>query len=128
LIGVDVDDVSWEELEVPRHWKDYPGDWPNADGEAVFRRVVTMPQEWMGKDLTLSLGAIDDFDDTFFNGVLVGRTDKTVPTFYSAPRIYTIPAKLVKPGANVLAVRMFDHFGEGGFVGEALEVYVAPRE
>ncbi|MBI3923828.1 MAG: hypothetical protein HY318_20570, partial [Armatimonadetes bacterium] len=128
LLAADFDDSTWDELEVPKRWKDYPGDWPDVDGEAVYRRILSIPVEWSGKDLILSLGPIDDFDDAYFNGVPVGHTDRTVPNFYSAPRLYTIPAPLVKPGRNVIAVRIFDHFGDGGFVGERLEMYVAPRE
>jgi peptidoglycan/xylan/chitin deacetylase (PgdA/CDA1 family) len=123
----DADDTSWPELEVPRRWSDYGGEWPRVDGEAIFRRVVIIPPEWAGKDLTLSLGPIDDFDDTFWNGALVGRTDQSIPEFYASPRRYVVPAALVKPGRNVLAVRVFDHFGEGGFIGTAADLFVAPR-
>ena len=128
LVGIDVEDSSWEERDVPRRWKDYPGDWPAIDGEAVFRKAVTIPNEWAGKPLNLSLGPIDDFDDTFFNGAPVGRTDKSVPDFYNLPRRYTVPAPLVRPGKNVIAVRVFDHFGDGGFTGSPLEIYLAPTE
>lgn len=123
----EADDTAWAELEVPMRWLTYGGEWSACDGEAVFRRTVIIPAEWAGRDLTLSLGPIDDFDDTFFNGQLVGRTDGTVPDFYSAPRQYVVPATLVKPGANVLAVRIFDHFGDGGFTGATTDMFIAPK-
>lgn len=40
------------------------------------------------------------------------------------PRTYTIPAKLVKAGKAVLAVRVSDFGGEGGIHGKAEELYV----
>jgi len=109
---------------VPKRWSECGGDWAAGDGEAVFRRVVTIPEEWAGRDLVLSLGPVDDFDDTFFDGVLVGRTDQTVPDFYAAPRRYTIPGALVKPGRSLLAVRIFDHFGDGGFTGAPADLFL----
>ena len=33
------------------------------------------------------------------------------------PRHYVVPGRLVKAGRNVIAVRLFDRFNEGGFVG-----------
>jgi hypothetical protein len=127
LVAAEADDSSWPELEAPRRWSEYGGDWAKVDGEAVFRRVVDIPPEWAGKDLTLWLGPVDDFDDTFWNGALVGRTDRSVPEFYSVPRRYVVPAALVKAGRNVLAVRVFDHFGEGGFTGVAGDMLIAPK-
>ena len=122
-----VDDSSWAQLDVPKRWLDYGGDWSSCDGEAVFRREVQIPDDWVGKDLALSLGTIDDFDDTYFNGVLVGRTDLATPDFYAAPRRYTIPAALVRAGRNVLAVRIFDHFGDGGFTGAAGDLFLSVK-
>lgn len=121
------DDSAWAQYDVPKRWSEYGGDWAASDGEAVFRREVQIPATWIGKDLVLSLGSIDDFDDTFFNGALVGRTDQATPEFYAAPRRYTIPAALVKPGRNVLAVRIFDHYGDGGLTGVAADMFIAVK-
>ena len=120
-----VDDSSWAILDVPKRWSEYGGDWAADDGEAVFRREVQIPADWAGKDLALSLGTIDDFDDTYFNGTLVGRTDQSTPDAYSVPRRYTIPGALVRPGRNVLAVRIFDHYGDAGFTGAAGDMFLA---
>ena len=76
-----------------------------------------MPEAWLGGDLALSLGAIDDFDVTYWNGERVGATGAETPQYWSAPRRYTVPGRLVKAGRNVLAVRVFDHYGGGGFAG-----------
>jgi hypothetical protein len=127
-VTADFDDHGWPEVQVPAQWATYGGDWANSNGEAVFRRTVNVPAEWAGKDLTLSLGPVDDFDDTFFNGAPVGRTDKAVPDFYRVPRRYKVPGALVKAGPNVVAVRVFDHFGGGGITGQPLDLFVAPTE
>ena len=88
------------------------------DGEAVFRKEITIPENQVGKDLLLSLGALSDFDNTFFNGVEVGRTDVTTANWRLRPRNYLAPGTLVKAGKNVIAVRLFNRFGPGGFAGK----------
>ena len=114
----------WATMALPTYWEQAKPGWGEVDGEAVFQKVVDVPGEWAGKDLILSLGPIDDFDDTFFNRVPVGRTDKATPKFYAVRRLYLVPGKLVKPGRNVVAVRVFDHFGSGGFGGNADQLYL----
>ncbi len=67
--------------------------------------------------MILALGGLDDFDNTYINGVEIGHTDITMATGWLTPRNYVVPGRLVKAGRNVIAVRLFDRFKEGGFVG-----------
>lgn len=109
------DTSSWKEVRLPTSMEECFGD---CDGEAVFRTTVTVPPAWRGKNLVLNLGAIDDFDSTFVNGVRVGATDEKTLEFWSAKRVYPIPAKLIpKDGRLDLAIRMFDRVGGGGIGG-----------
>lgn len=85
-----------------------------SDGEMVFRKTIDITENMLGKDLVLNLAAIDDFDNTFFNGIPVGFTDDNTPENWSFVRTYTVPAKLVKPGKNVIAIRIWDWYGGGG--------------
>src|SRR6266540_1597346 len=85
------------------------------DGAVWFRKEIELPGSWTGKDLELKLTAIDDFDITYFNGTRVGATGNDTPNSYLVPRRYNVPASLVHSGRNVIAVRVFDRAGEGGF-------------
>ena len=116
-VAPEFDDAAWSAVEVPSNWERYGGEWKNADGEAVFRRWIELPSGSAGKDFELCLGAIDDFDVTFVNGEQVGKVDKSVLGFWVFQRSYRIPGRLVKDGRNLIAVRVFDHFGGGGFTG-----------
>ena len=113
-LATEFDDSKWQAVPVPRNMDSYGPTWDNADGEAVFRKVIEVPRELLGQDLKLSLGTVDDYDETYFNGVRVGGIGKEHPTPWSAVRDYTIPANLIKPGKNVIAVRVWDRFGGGG--------------
>ncbi len=85
------------------------------DGAVWFRKEIDLPASWMGKDLALNLTAIDDFDITYFNGTRVGATGNDTPNSYLVPRHYNVPGSLVHAGRNLIAVRVFDRAGEGGF-------------
>ncbi len=115
LVARHCEDQDWPEYRVPQQWEQYGGEWKHLDGEAVFRRTVGIPPAWAGRDLELYLGPIDDFDDTYINGELVGRIDKGTIGHWAVPRRYQIPGRLVEAGTMTIAVRIFDHFGSGGF-------------
>ena len=125
-IALDFDDSTWVKVEVPSNWEAYGGEWANADGEAVFRRWIELPVGSAGKDYELCLGAIDDFDVTFVNGEQVGQVDKNVVGFWAFQRCYRIPGRLLKDGSNLIAVRVFDHFGGGGFTGPKDKLVLRP--
>lgn len=120
---LDFDDHVWSTIKLPAFWQHHG---LRFNGVVWFRRAVEMPREWLGRDLSLSLGAIDDFDHTYVNGELVGAHPSGTPEAFQIQRKYTVPARLVKPGKNVISVRVFDHFGEGGFAGPARAMRVAP--
>jgi hypothetical protein len=113
-VTADFNDAGWQVVQAPRDMDSYGGTWTKADGEAVFRKTIEVPVALVGQDLKLSLGAIDDFDDTYFNGVRVGGIGKENSAAHGVKREYTIPANLVKAGKNVIAVRVWDRFGGGG--------------
>ena len=120
------DDATWATVEVPSKWEGYGGEWANADGEAVFRRWIEVPAGLAGKDSELCLGAIDDLDVTFLNGEQVGQVDKSVLGFWALQRRYRVPGRLLKEGRNLIAVRIFDHFGGGGFTGPKGHLVLRP--
>jgi sialate O-acetylesterase len=106
--------TDWKEMKVPQFFETAG---LVIDGAVWFRKEVDVPSAWSGKDLALNLTAIDDFDVTYFNGTRIGATGNETPNSYLVPRRYTVPGSLVHIGRNVIAVRVFDRAGEGGFGG-----------
>jgi sialate O-acetylesterase len=115
--------AAWAAIDLPQVWES--AGLP-IDGAVWFRREVTLPPDWAGRDLALSLGALDDFDVTYWNGERVGATGAETPSYWSAPRRYTVPGRLARAGKNLIAVRVFDHYGSGGFAGAPAELTVGP--
>ena len=113
--------VSWPTQNLP-------GNWENSgvlalssfDGVMLYRREIEVPAEWAGQDLTLSLGTVDDNDVTYWNGAVIGASQG-----WQTKRSYTIPGAQVKAGRNIIAVRVLDTGGGGGFGGAAGEMKLA---
>ncbi len=121
--ALDADDAGWATMELPQRWENAG---LKIDGAVWFRRTIDVPAGWKGRDLALGLGPVDDFDTTYWNGERVGATGNETPQYWSAPRHYVVPGRLVAAGRNVVAVRVFDHYGDGGFVGVAPQMTLAP--
>jgi sialate O-acetylesterase len=117
----DFDDSAWGTLPLPSFWQHHG---LAFNGVVWFRREFELPAELEGATLELSLGAVDDFDHTYVNGVLVGSMPDGTFDAFQTPRRYTVPASVLKQGKNVIAVRVFDHFGEGGFAGPSSSMYL----
>jgi len=117
------DTSAWRELPMPSYWQQHG--W-NFNGAVWLRREVNIPKSWAGRELELHLGCLDDFDTTYFSGVRVGETSSD-PNAYAVERCYTVPAALVTPGRAVIAVRVFDHFGNGGMAGPLKEMFLTLR-
>lgn len=113
LVGQNVPAEGWTAVTLPQMLPFFK----DNDGEAVFRKEIDIPANEAGKDMVLALGALDDFDSTFFNGVEVGHMDEKMANWRQTPRNYVVPAALVKAGKNVITVRLFNCYGDGGFVG-----------
>jgi cephalosporin-C deacetylase-like acetyl esterase len=102
-----------------------------GDGYAWYRVKVVIPAK-MKKNaykyggLMLNLGKIDDADETFFNGHLIGATGQMPPDYagaYDVQRSYLIPPEYVQWGKkNTVAVRVYDAGGDGGIYGGPAEL------
>ncbi|MBK9990544.1 MAG: 9-O-acetylesterase [Verrucomicrobia bacterium] len=112
----DFNDRTWPAMSLPNFWQSIG---MKFNGCVWFRRTLDIPAAWAGHDVILNLGAVDDFDTAYFNGQTVGVTPRGTLYAYQLPRRYVVPAELVKPGKSIIAVRVFDQFGEGGFSGPA---------
>lgn len=107
-----LDTAAWPRMRLPALVES--AGLPGFDGVVWFRREVDLPAAWADQEADLHLGAIDDIDATWVNGRLVGGHN-----VYNVPRVYRLPAGTLKPGRNVIAVRVLDTGGGGGLWGGA---------
>jgi sialate O-acetylesterase len=112
-------DQGWPKMSVAKTWENQPLGLQDLDGIVWFRKEISLGENNAAKPAFLSLGKIDDNDSTYVNGILVGATRD-----YSASRLYTIPAGVLKEGKNVIAVRVEDTGGGGGFYDDSSAIYL----
>ena len=106
------DDSNWQTVNMfSRTWGN-DGLNPIA-GSHWLRQNVEIPQTWNNKEVTLRLGCIIDADSVYVNGTFAGTTGYQYP-----PRIYRIPAGILKPGVNNITVRIISNGGQPEFVQE----------
>lgn len=118
-------DQKWKDVDIPGFVETFSGQ--KIDGAFWFRKEVEIPSNFIGRDLVVELGAIDDFDITYFNGYEIGFTDENTPQFWTIPRVYNIPSNNISEN-NTIAVRIFDHYGEGGFTGAPSQMKIYPKD
>ena len=110
--AADYDDSDWQEVGMfDRTWGNN-GLNPVA-GSHWLRKRVEVPAGWAGCEATLRLGCIVDADSVYVNGTFVGTTGYQYP-----PRIYRIPAGVLRAGENQVTVRIISNGGQPHFVEE----------
>jgi sialate O-acetylesterase len=118
-------DGNWDVVTAPSPWEDqgYPG----YDGYAWYRKHFSVPAQWKGKALYVRLGYVDDVDEVYVNGQIIGFQGQFPPqyvTAYNLPREYLLPVDILNfSGDNVIAVRVFDNELSGGIMGGDLGIY-----
>lgn len=110
--------LAWRPMPAMTYWNDWPGgELAGFDGLVWARRRFALTREQARKAATLSLGVIDDFDQTWVNGVGIGNSFG-----WSLERDYAVPSGLLKAGENEILVSIGDEYGPGGFAGPAEKV------
>ena len=108
---------GWKDMKLPQFWE--KAGLPDVDGVVWFKMEFELTSKETLNDIKISLGKIRDADQTYLNGELVGETYN-----YTAMRNYSVAAKFLKPGKNILVIRVINYGWEGGFWGDAKDMYV----
>lgn len=109
-------DSNWRGVKVPADWESQG--FSGYDGFGWYRIHFSIPAGWKGQDIAFCAGAVDDADETYLNGHLVGRTGGFPPANQSAwdqPRVYNLKQEYINYGKdNVIAMKVSDWTGQGG--------------
>ena len=110
LAGAD----TWPEVPEPmRNWKTWGVPrLANHDGMVWFRRTFRLTSQQAARPATLSLGGIDEVDETWVNGRVIRNTFG-----WGDQRVYPIPAGVLRAGENVVTVNVLSTWDAGGMTG-----------
>lgn len=103
------DDSDWKEMDLPASFKDT--ELEELRGAVWFRKEFFISGEMKTNPVKLVLGTIINGDDTYINGVKIGSNDSLF-----ARRRYEVVQGVLKPGRNILAVRVIMTRHMGAFV------------
>ncbi|MDZ7721271.1 MAG: hypothetical protein U5R06_00220 [candidate division KSB1 bacterium] len=136
----DYDDAGWQSLSPSRVWEQQGLE--SYDGFAWYRIRFDLPESFkstsvLQDSIQFYLGTIDDTEQTFLNGKLIGQNGQliaagqydTPPEFTGDPDAYQYERRYVLSlddqriqwgEINTLAVRVHDHGGNGGLYVDRL--------
>ena len=120
-----LDTAGWSAIELPVTVDDNPIGAPIAS--IWFRKEVTIPPAWVGKELELHLGTIDAVDDTYVNGKPVGRTWFDREKYWEVPRVYAVPAEAVTGTTVSVTMRLLKLAYHMAPIGPAEEMKLVPK-
>lgn len=106
-----LDDSSWKTVELPGGFAELGV--PDTPVVCWFRKEIVLPDPLPAGGAMLFLGSVERMDTAYINGQWVGAS-----AWVENPRVYFVPAGLLKPGRNVLAVRVFKVKPAGGFLAK----------
>lgn len=122
----DYNDSEWEDVFVPKSWESNGFD--EYNGFAWYRKSFQIRLPFNQEFLYLNMGQVDDVDEVYINGQLVGASGNFPPlvtTAYDVHRMYPIPAELInKSGKNTIAVRVYDEIYDGGILSGDIGVFI----
>ena len=109
-----LDDSSWKTVLIPGGFKELGvADVPSL---CWFRKEITLPATLPPGTARLYLGSIEKMDTVYVNGRQVGSS-----SWVENPRAYFAGGAL-KPGRNVITIRLFKLKPDGGFLSPATDL------
>jgi sialate O-acetylesterase len=110
---------NWRGVPEPmRDWKTWGvPELANHDGMVWFRRSVSLTAAQAAETASLSLGAIDEVDETWVNERAIANSFG-----WGTPRTYPLPAGVLHAGENSIVVNVLSTWDAGGMYGPKEEM------
>jgi sialate O-acetylesterase len=113
----EMDDSGWKTVDIPGGFKELGV--PETPALAWFRREIVLPDPLPAGMPLLFLGSIERMDSVCINGKLAGGS-----AWVENPRVYPLFGEVLKPGKNVIAIRVLKTKPDGGFLGKPEELHL----
>ncbi|HZI33707.1 MAG TPA: sialate O-acetylesterase [Candidatus Binatia bacterium] len=110
--GAGFDDSNWKTVTIPGGFQELGV--PDTPAVCWFRKDISLPDPLPPGKATISLGVIERMDTTYVNGQWIGAS-----AWVENPRMYSLKEGILKPGKNVIAIRVFKTKPQGGFMSKA---------
>jgi sialate O-acetylesterase len=111
----ELDEASWKSIDIPGGFSELGV--PDTPAVAWFRKEIVLPGPLPEGRAVLFLGSVERMDTVYVNGKFVGAS-----AWVENPRVYPLGEGLLKPGRNILAIRVLKTKPNGGFLGKPTEL------
>jgi sialate O-acetylesterase len=109
--ATDYSDSDWKQVQIPGGFAELGV--PVTPAVAWFRKEITLPDPLPPGREMLLLGEIERMDTVYVNGTFVGGS-----AWVENPRAYSLRPGVLKPGRNLVAIRVLKTKPDGGFLGK----------
>jgi len=112
----ETDDWDWKDVSLPFVWN-----WIGYNGNGVgwFRKEFDLTRDEASSNILFMLGLIHTGDEVFLNGEKIGECYN-----FDQSRIYFGLPPLLREGKNILAIKVYNEWGDGGFYGKSQDIYM----
>ena len=114
--------AGWSDVRLPAKLKESKAVPTNFTGTVWLRRDFDLPAAAAGKGGMLNLIRVKDMNSAWINGRNIGDSE-SINWF----RKHRVPAGLLRPGRNTVAVRLVCLEGECGLTGQAADLAMTPE-
>ncbi len=104
----ELDDHDWKTVSIPGGFSELGV--PATPAVCYFRKTVVLPDPLPAGRARIQLGVIERMDTTYINGHLIGAS-----AWVENPRVYPAGNGILKPGTNIIVIRVFKTKPDGGF-------------
>lgn len=105
------DDRAWKPVSVPSSGAFAELGVPTDPAIVWFRREIVLPDPLPAGTAKIFLGVIERMETVYLNGQWTGAS-----SWVENPRVYTIKPGTLRPGRNLVALRVFKRKPDGGFL------------
>jgi sialate O-acetylesterase len=112
ITGFGYNDSNWQQVN-------FPNENNNFENVVWFRKIITIPKDNVNETLHLSLGFLNRQSQIFLNEIELGYFQ------YPKPVNIKIPDKILRPGENVLTIRIAQPFGGAQIFGDKESFYIS---
>ena len=118
----DFDDSAWKPVTIPGGFAELGV--PDTPVLAYFRKEITLPDPLPTGRSMMFLGVIERMDTVYVNGKEAGGS-----AWVENPRVYFMRPGMLKPGRNIITIRVMKVKPDGGFMSkpEALHLTVGDK-
>jgi sialate O-acetylesterase len=104
----DLNENDWRRVTLPGGFAELGV--PTAPTVCYFRKTIVLPSPLPAGTAKILLGVVERMDTTHINGRWVGAS-----AWVENPRLYSIGEGILRPGTNLISVRVLKTASDGGF-------------